>query len=316
MNNASPLVEMHDVWKHYDAITAVAGLSFDLRPGRVVGLLGHNGAGKTTAIRMILHILQPDRGEIRVLGRHVDPTVKDRIGYLPEERGLYKKMKVEDLLVFFGVMKGMRKAEARRETRRWLQRLELDDRRRAALEDFSKGMQQKVQFIATVIHRPPLLILDEPMSGLDPVNAQAFEDIMVELRNQGTGILFSTHILEQAERLLDDVIMLREGATVVQGELSEVKRQFGAGWIEVRGKGCGELLEGFAGIIATQSNGRSMRYRLAPDLSPRRVLEHLVRGGAEIEQFEELEASLRDIFLYRVGGIDVETLRKGKEAVP
>lgn len=308
MLNDGPLIEIENVRKSYDGVAAVAGLSFELHPGRVLGLLGANGAGKTTTLRMILNIIAPDSGQIRVMGRGVDHLTKDRIGYMPEERGLYKKMKVEELLHFFGVVNGMRRSDARRETEAWLKRMDLWDRRQSTLEDFSKGMQQKVQFIATVMHRPPLLILDEPFSGLDPVNSRLFEELIAEFGKAGTGVIFSTHVMEQAERMLDDVIMLRKGEAVVQGTLEEVQRQFGAGWIEVRGQGCEEALDGFRGVTSKRPQGRSWRYQFEPGIEPRDVLRHLTEAGAEIERFVQLEASLNDIFLSRVGGLELDTI--------
>ncbi|MCB2155159.1 ATP-binding cassette domain-containing protein [bacterium] len=308
MANDGPLIKIEHVRKTYDGVTAVEDLSFELYPGHVLGLLGANGAGKTTTIRMILNIIAPDSGEIEVLGRRIDNQTKDRIGYMPEERGLYKKMKVEELLHFFGAVNGMSRSDAKKETEYWLKRLDLWDRRQSTLEDFSKGMQQKVQFVATVMHRPPLLILDEPFSGLDPVNARLFEELIGEFGESGTGVIFSTHVMEQAERMLDDVIMLRKGEVVVQGALDEVQHQFGAGWIEVRGEGCEAALEGFDGVKAKRPHGKSLRYQFESQIEPKAVLQHLVGAGVEVERFVQLEASLNDIFLARVGGLEIDTI--------
>jgi len=314
MADDAKLIHFADVWKSFGTVNAVAGLSFELVAGRTLGLLGHNGAGKTTSIRMILDILKPDKGEIRVLGRTVDPSVKDRIGYLPEERGLYKKMRVEDLLVFFGSVNGMPRPDAKREARAWLERMELADRAKSEVSDLSKGMQQKVQFIATVLHRPPLLILDEPFSGLDPVNSRLFEDLIAERRREGCGVIFSTHIMEQAERLVDEVILLKKGEAVVQGPLEDVKRRHGAGWIEVRGTGCAEALRAFPGVRDERPSGPATRFRLNEGVPASDVLACLLASGARIEKFEELQASLHDIFLQRVGGIDMDTVATGERA--
>ncbi len=303
-----PLVELSDIWKSFNGVTAVAGLSFSLAPGRILGLLGPNGAGKTTTLRMILDILRPDRGRIVVLGSRVDSHTRDRVGYMPEERGLYKKMKVEELLHFFGAINGLGRSAARREAETWLRRFDLWDRRKSTVEDFSKGMQQKVQFIATILHRPPLLILDEPFSGLDPVNTHLFEALLAEMRSAGTGIIYSTHILEQAERLLDDVILLKKGSAVVQGELAEVKHRFGAGWIEIRCSATREILEQLPGVIDVRPHGDKMRLRVSKEASAPALLERLVRSGVEVHHFVPLEASLNDIFLTQVGGLDLETV--------
>ncbi len=303
-----PLVELSEVWKSFNGVTAVAGLSFSLAPGRILGLLGPNGAGKTTTLRMILDILRPDRGRVVVLGSRVDSHTRDRVGYMPEERGLYKKMKVEELLHFFGAINGLSRSTARREAEFWLRRFDLWDRRKSNVEDFSKGMQQKVQFIATILHRPPLLILDEPFSGLDPVNTHLFEALLTEMRGTGTGIIYSTHILEQAERLLDDVILLKKGSAVVQGELAEVKHRFGAGWIEIRCSASREILEQLPGVMDIRLHGDKMRLRVTKEASPPALLERLVRAGVEVHHFVPLEASLNDIFLTQVGGLELETV--------
>jgi ABC-2 type transport system ATP-binding protein len=314
MTNKDSLIRLDDVWKSYGELTAVAGLSFELLPGRILGLLGQNGAGKTTTIRMILNILKPDKGSIAVLGKSVTGEVKQRIGYLPEERGLYKKMKVGELLLFFGKLKGLSTAQARAEGEKWLERLSLADRKLSAVEDLSKGNQQKVQFIATIMHRPPLLILDEPFSGLDPVNARTFYDIIDELRRDGAGVIFSTHVLEQAERVLDDVIMLKAGQAVVQGTLDEVKAAHGSGWIEVRGEGAEAVLDDHPGVELKRPAGRAMRWRLKPGTQPGQILALLLERGVAVKKFEQLEASLNDIFLSRIGGLEVDTVTIGEES--
>ncbi|MFQ5530345.1 MAG: ABC transporter ATP-binding protein, partial [Gemmatimonadota bacterium] len=218
-----PVVRMERVNKAFGANHAVRDLDFQLPRGTVCGLLGPNGAGKTTAIRMILDILGPDSGRISVFGESVTPSVRDRIGYLPEERGMYQKMRVAEHLAFFGEIKGMRHGDAMREAGTWLERLDLADRAGDRVENLSKGMQQKVQFIATVLHGPDLLILDEPFSGLDPINADLMREIVVERKAEGATVLFSTHMIDDAERICDRVCMISGARKVLDGTLTEVK---------------------------------------------------------------------------------------------
>jgi len=310
MNHGSPrlLVELQDITKSYKDVRAVSDLSFQLEPGKILGLLGHNGAGKTTTIRIILNLIIPDSGRISVIGQPVTPAVKDQIGYLPEERGLYKRMKVLELLVFFGSMKGMKSSSAKHEAIAWLKRLDLHDRRESKVDELSKGMQQKLQWIAAVMHQPPLLILDEPFTGLDPVNAILFEDIIRESRDRGCGILFSTHILEHADRFLDDVIMLKSGEAVVNGALSDVKARFGSDWIQVRGSGCYEVLSGMNEVSELSESSQAIRFRPADGITAREILEKLMSNDCMIREFSVVEPSLKEIFLHMVGGIEVEGL--------
>ncbi len=304
----APILKIRDLWKKYDGVPAVAGIGFEVSAGSMVGLLGHNGAGKTTTIRIVLDIIQSDSGEVSVFGKTVDDKMRDRIGYLPEERGLYAHMAVLDFLLFMGMLRGMSMGHARKEAVQWLERLELGDRRASLINELSKGNQQKVQLIATLIHDPELLILDEPFSGLDPVNRHIFEKIVVEMRNKGKAVIFSTHVLEQAERLLDEVIMLRKGIAVVQGTMDEVRGEFGRGWLEVRGKGIDKVLSAHPSIVKSRVlNDGTMRCHLSPDLEPQQILRELVESGALIDRFDMVEPSLNDIFLERVGGIAMDS---------
>lgn len=305
-SSGTSLVELQEVTKSFSAGTAVSNLSFSLEPGKILGLLGHNGAGKTTTIRMILNLIKPDTGHISVIGQPVCPTVKDKIGYLPEERGLFKSMKVIELLTFFGTMNNMKASKAKSEALWWLKKLDLLDRKDAKVDDFSKGMQQKVQWISAVLHRPPLLILDEPFSGLDPVNASVFEELINEIKESGSGILFSTHILEQAERLLDDVIMLKKGAAVVKGTLPEVRARFGSDWVQVRGEGSAEALSTMREITDLDVKSEYSRLRPADGYQARNILEELVKRDCEIREFSLVEPSLKEIFLYKIGDLEVD----------
>lgn len=303
---AQPLVSVRDVRKRFGNVQAVDGVSFSVVAGRMLGLLGGNGAGKSTSIRMVLDIIRPDSGEITVFGGTVNQEVRERIGFLPEERGLYGKMRVGDLLVFMGMARGMRGADAKARTGYWLERLELADRRLSPVSELSKGNQQKIQLAATLIHDPELLILDEPFSGLDPVNRHIFETIITERRDQGRAVILCTHILEQAERLVDEVVMLRKGKVVVQGPVGEVRRAHGAGWIEVRGTGVASILAGDTRIQSRRDMGDgTFRVKLPTREDATALLRELVQRGIAVERFAILDASLNDIFLEKVGGIDM-----------
>lgn len=306
MTNQTPLVELEGVTKRFGDNIAVDNLSYTVKPGEIFGLLGHNGAGKTTTIRMILNLIKPDGGRISVMGKPVSQEVKDSIGYLPEERGLYKKMKVRDLLVFFGEINGLSKSHAKQETDAWLKRLELYDRRNDKAEEFSKGMQQKLQWISAVIHRPPLLILDEPFSGLDPVNANLFEEMIHQVRDQGTAIMFSTHVLEQAENLIDHVVMLKQGQAVVAGALEQVKAQFGSRWVQVDGENVEDFLGQVSGVGEVRHERKRTRFRLEDGVRRVDVLKQLLDKGFDPKEFSQVEPTLKEIFLHKVGGVDMD----------
>lgn len=220
------ILELSNVNKSYGNFKAVDSLSLSVKPGTIFGLLGPNGAGKTTTIRMIMAIILPDNGNILFEGRERTMADLQKIGYLPEERGLYPKMKIMDILIFLGQLKGLCKSEAIKKTEYWLERLSLSKWRLNKVQDLSKGMQQKIQFIATVMSDPKILILDEPFSGLDPINTKVIKDIILELKMQGKAIIFSTHIMEQVEKLCDHIVLINKGQNILDGNLSEVKRKF------------------------------------------------------------------------------------------
>ena len=220
-------IALENVTKSYDSVTAVSGVNLRVRQGAVLGLLGPNGAGKTTTIRMVMNILVPDEGSILVLGQPVSDKTRDSVGYLPEERGLYPRMKVRSLIVFFAALHGLSEDEADRRAREWLERFELSEWSEKKMVDLSKGMQQKVQFITAVLHRPPIVILDEPFSGLDPVNAATVKDIMLEMRDQGSTIILSTHRMEQVEKMCDSICLINHGRSVLDGDLRAIKQSYG-----------------------------------------------------------------------------------------
>ncbi len=293
-------VEVVNAVKRYGDHVAVDRVSFAVPAGSIFGLLGPNGAGKTSTIRMTMKIILPDEGEITVLGSPVAKLDVHRVGYLPEERGLYKKMRLEDLLVFFGRLKGLERAEARRRARRWLERFDLADYARRTPEDLSKGMQQKVQFIATILHEPDLLVLDEPFSGLDPVNTNLLKDIILEYHRQGHTVIFSTHMMDQVEKLCEHVCMINRGRVVLSGTLAEVKARYGRGGVTLRFVGDGSFLRELPFVEHVHDWGNEVFVRLADGARPTDVLD-AARERVEVTRFEVAEPSIHDIFIERVG---------------
>ncbi len=301
-----PLIEIDGITKRFAGHVAVSGLSLTVPHGAVYGLLGPNGAGKTTTIRMMMDIIMPDEGTVRLFGdvrggRHHSAE----IGYLPEERGLYKKMKVRDMLIFLAQAKGVARAVAQAQADRWLDRLDLGAWKLRRVEELSKGMQQKVQFIATMLHEPRLLILDEPFAGLDPLNTQELKDIIVHLSRSGATIIFSTHQMDVAERICDHVCIIAAGRKVLDGQLSEVKRVHGGTHVAVAFENGGDAA---APIIADRSlvakaddYGGYAELALADGVEPQTLLERLVRSAARLQRFEHVEPSLNRIFLDKVG---------------
>src|SRR4051812_37968703 len=237
MNNSDATLRVRNVTKRFGDFTAVEDLSFDVRSGRVFGFLGPNGAGKTTTIRMIVGITAPDEGHIDLFGQHISSSLQDRIGYLPEERGLYKKMKVVDQLRYFAALKDVSRTDADKRIDRWLERMNLSEWKNKKTTDLSKGMQQKIQFISTVLHEPDLLILDEPFSGLDPVNVEFMIEVLAEFRKQQKTVIFSTHLMETAERLCHDILLINKSKKVVSGSLRQIKESYGRNLIALRVSG-------------------------------------------------------------------------------
>ena len=295
-------VVLEGVTKRFDTLTAVDDLTVRIRRGAVFGLLGPNGAGKTTSLRMIMRVLIPDEGSIRVLGEPVSERTRDLIGYLPEERGLYIRMKVGEVLRFLGALKGLSETEASQRAKSWLERLELGAWSEKKIQDLSKGMQQKVQFIAAVIHKPPLLILDEPFAGLDPVNANVIKDIMLELRNQGSTIILSTHRMEQVEMMCDAICLVNKGRSVLNGELRAIKQSYGNNTLRIEYSGDGDFLEATGLIEEVHRFGAVAEARLSPGADPQEILKAAVLRGVRISRFELVEPPLNDIFLEKVTG--------------
>ena len=288
------------VTKRFGEFTAVDDLSFDVRAGRVFGFLGPNGAGKTTTIRMIVGITVPDAGSVELFGERVSPALQNRIGYLPEERGLYKKMKVVDQLKYFAALKGVSGGEAEKRIDFWLERMRLSEWKRKKTTDLSKGMQQKIQFISTVLHDPDLLILDEPFSGLDPVNVEFMIDVLSEFRTQRKTVIFSTHLMETAERLCHDIILINRSRKVVGGSLREVKESYGTNLIAFRGTSADRVLNDRSLVERVVSHADEQELHLADGVDPQRVLRALIGADATVAKFELTEPSLNDIFIEKV----------------
>ena len=291
-------ITLENVTKSYDSVTAVSGINLRVRQGAILGLLGPNGAGKTTTIRMIMNILVPDEGAIKVLDQPVSDKTRDLIGYLPEERGLYPRMKVIDIIVFLAALHGLTEEEAARRAREWLDRLGLADWSGKKLLDLSKGMQQKVQFITAVIHKPPLVILDEPFSGLDPVNAATVEEIMLEMRSKGSTIVLSTHRMEQVERMCDSICLIDKGRNVLDGEIRAIKQSYGKNTLHIEFTGSDSFLSNPA-IINLTRLGNGVEAKLKPGADPQEILKAAVQANVSITRFELLEPSLNEIFIDR-----------------
>jgi len=302
----SPIVAVDRVVKRFSGHVAVDGLSLSVPPGVIYGLLGPNGAGKTTTIRMIMNVFVPDEGSVKLFGE--PGTGHDhsaRIGFLPEERGLYPKMRVLDVLVFLAETKGVERRSARTKATEWLERLGLADWRLRKVNELSKGMQQKVQFISTVLHEPDLLVMDEAFSGLDPVNAEMLRSTVLDLRRRGKTILFSTHIMEQAEKICDHVCIIARGKKVADGPLAEVKQGHGGRHVSVAFDGnAGNAPQVFADrrlIAKVQDFGQYAELELAPGADAQDILRGLVTSGARLTRFEIVAPSLHKVFVDLVG---------------
>ncbi len=300
MTDDSPTVVLDNVTKCFGDFHAVSDLSLTIRPGRIFGLIGPNGAGKTTTIRMIVNITAPDSGKIVLFGQQNSRNLQDRIGYLPEERGLYKKMKVGEQLKFFAELKSIDGSEAVKRVDAWLERVKLSEWKGKKSSELSKGMQQKIQFISAVIHDPDLLILDEPFSGLDPVNVDLLKQIILELKTAGRTIIFSTHQMEIAEKICDEICLINRSRKVLEGSIREVKRSFGRNAVALRINGGQQVLADKELVTSMQHHSDEIEVLLAESATPQQLLTRLLAEGATIEKFEMIEPSLHDIFIAKV----------------
>jgi ABC-2 type transport system ATP-binding protein len=306
-------IALRDVVKEFDGFRAVDGVSFDITAGEIFGLIGPNGAGKSTTIRMIIDIIRPDTGTISVMGQPSHANVRHNVGYLPEERGLYKKMKVLDMLEFLGTLTGSTPRDARKESQGWLERLEIADWATKKIEELSKGMQQKIQFAAAVLGKPPILILDEPFSGMDPVNQNLFKDTILEINRQGTTIVFSTHQMETAERLCKEIALINKGKLVLSGSLAKVKAGFGKNSLLIEYEGDGGFLGSLPGVASVDAYGSYSEIRLEPGADPQAILT-AVAGRLRVSKFEIVAPTLHNIFIEMVGAVGTPVLEKVGDA--
>jgi ABC-2 type transport system ATP-binding protein len=300
MSESGLAVRLDGVTKRFGNRAAVSALDLEVPRGIIYGLLGPNGSGKTTTIRMIMGILRPDEGSVALFGADPDVTRRAKVGYLPEERGVYKKMKCLELIVFLGEIRGVPRAEGRRRALGWLDRLGLAEWAERKVEDLSKGMQQKVQFIGTVIHEPELLILDEPFSGLDPINQDVLEEIVRDFRARGTAILFSTHLMDQAERLCERVCLISRSRKILDASVSELKAAERKGVVAVEFEGSGDWVHGPEVTRVERVNG-GLHLILAEGADHQEILRRGVQSGARILRFDLVEPRLHEIFVRHAG---------------
>jgi ABC-2 type transport system ATP-binding protein len=293
-------ISVNQISKSYGDFVAVNDLSMEVKTGSIFGLLGPNGAGKSTTIRMIVNIILPDTGQIMLFGRPMSAKLQERVGYLPEDRGLYKKMKIGEQLAFFAELKGLRRHEAQKRIDDWLDRIEMTQWKNKKWEELSKGMQQKVQFVSTILHSPDLVILDEPFSGLDPISAGLLKEIVQELKENKRTIIFSTHLMEQAEELCDEICLINHGRKVLGGSVREIKRGFGWRYIAIDGENYEPTLRNNPLVKEFTPNRDHTEIFLQDDADPQSLLQQLVGDGALITKFEMVAPSLNEIFIESV----------------
>jgi ABC-2 type transport system ATP-binding protein len=306
-------LDVSTVTKRYGQTVAVDNVSFAAEPGRILGLLGPNGAGKTTTIRMITYIAVPDTGSVHYDGREVGSWSQKRMGYLPEESGLYKRLRVKEQLVYLGTLKGLSRATAAERADYWLDRFDATGWADMKTEELSKGMQQKIQFIATLLHDPSLLIFDEPFSGLDPINADLLRDIILELRRDDRTILFASHRMEQVEQLCDDICLMANGEVVLQGNLRSIKEQFGKNTLVLEFDGPDAFIDELASAGLVRVNTRSAHrseLTLADDTDARTILDVALDRTDELYRYERVAPPLSEIFVEVVGEAEAERLQQ------
>ena len=294
-----PIVQLQNIRKVYDAKVAVEGLSLSIEPGTMFGLLGPNGSGKTSSIRMMIGMTVPDSGTVQLFGEPFNRNHLNRIGYLPEERGLYKKMKVIDQLIFLGQLHGLKETEARKRALSWCERMEITEAIDKKTEELSKGMQQKIQFIAALLHDPELVIMDEPFSGLDPVNAELLMKTLVDLRAAGKAVLFSTHRMDQVEKLCDSIAIIYRGKLVLSGGMREVKNRYPRNRVQMVFEGPDSFLQSAAVESFENYAGIAEIKLTSPDVA-QSLLQAAMQAGAKISRFEVIEPTLEEIFIETV----------------
>jgi len=301
------VLEVKKLYKSFGPIKAVDNVTFNIPEGSVFGLIGRNGAGKTTTLRMMMNIYTPDSGEILFHGKPVNNDFKKKVGYLPEERGLYKKMTVLDTLLFFADVKGKSGNEIKKKANEYLEKFDLADRKTAKIQDLSKGNQQKIQFIATILHDPEFLVLDEPFSGLDPINTDLLRQIIIELRNKGKVIIFSTHLMDFAEKMCDFITMIDQGKIILDGKLSDLKTKYAKRNVSINYSGDISFLKGNPIIESIEDFGNTTGIRLKDALQIQNLLKLLVDKNIDIKKFDANDISLHEIFVLLAGN------KEGKE---
>lgn len=294
------ILQVKNIYKTYGDYKAVNDVSFDVSAGNIYGILGPNGAGKTTTIRMIMNILAPDSGEILLFDQQMTDKLKSRIGYLPEERGLYQKMKVIDMLIFLGELHGLKVSDARAKAKEWLKKLQLFKNIDNNVNELSKGMQQKLQIIGTIMHEPDLIILDEPFSGLDPVNVNLVKNIMLDLRNNNKALMLSTHMMDTAEKLCDEILMINKGDKVLDGKLNKILKQYGKKSVHIEFNGDGKQFNNIPIIDKIDHFANYVEVELKDDHSANDLLKMLV-DKVEITLFRTSRSSLNEIFISLAG---------------
>ncbi len=300
------MLKVSNLRKEFSTVVAVDGVSLEARRGEILGLIGPNGAGKTTTIRMILNIIQPDSGTITFDGKPFNEGIRNLLGYLPEERGLYRKNKLLNAILYFASLKGIETAEAKRRAYKWLERFDLLNNYQSKVEELSKGNQQKVQFIISILHDPQLVILDEPFSGLDPVNQIILKDILLELKQQGKAVIFSTHQMEQAEKLSDEICLINRGKMVLEGSVKEIKQRFGKNSVHLEYEGNGSFLKDLPFVRQSTVYENYAELVLTDSIQSHEILEAL-SSKLEIRKFEYVEPSLNSIFIEVVGVPEANT---------
>lgn len=298
-----PSVEVSHITKTFGPVKAVDDLSFEVEHGEIFGLLGPNGAGKTTAIRVVLDIFKPDHGQVSILGGPMDETKKNRIGYMPEERGLYQDIPLERCLVYLGSLKGLPPDQARRQVGEYLERFDLTAHRNSKVKELSKGMQQKAQIIATLLHQPELVVIDEPFAGLDPVNTRMVKDLLQDLRAGGVTIMMSTHQMHQVEELCDRILLIHHGRALLYGDLESIRRGHSGHAVLVRAAGnqnTAASLGALPGVEKVEAQNASTKLFLATGTSPQEVLQSLLARNVILERFEIATPTLDEIFIHVV----------------
>lgn len=295
------VLEVKNLTKRFSGITAVDNASFSVTEGSVFGLIGRNGAGKTTTIRMMLNIYFPDEGEVLFKGAKIEQDFKDSVGYLPEERGLYKKMKVMDMLLFLAELKGKKGSEVSKLALQYLERFDLTDRKNSKIEDLSKGNQQKIQFISTVLHDPDFLIFDEPFSGMDPINTNLLKEIILEMKNKGKVVIFSTHLMEFAEKMCDSIAMIDKGKIILNGKLAEIKEKYASRNVSLNYQGNISFLNNHPIVESIENYGNTTGIKLKNDNSDQELLKLLIANNISVKRFNVDEISLHEIFVSLAG---------------